>query len=283
MDRFLIAESVFNFSALKAPYWLTRESVQYLTVVGSHAYGTSTPESDFDFYGFCMPPLEYVFPHTAGYIEGFSENIPHFENFEVQHVSCKEIEFDATIYSIVKYFSLCMKGNPNMVDSLFTPNNCIVALSNIGTMVRKNANLFLSQRCWHSFKGMAYSHISRLRSGHTKEGRLYLAEKYGYDTKDAYHSIRMLLEIEMILREGTLDLEYHKDTLKGIREGAWSLIDVLEIADRKIIALDEFLSRNECAVPYSPDEKAIRSLLVKCLEEYYGNLDKIGFPLPLTK
>jgi predicted nucleotidyltransferase len=270
---------LWNLQKYNAPKWLTEDRVSYLTVMGSHAYGTNTPESDFDFYGFCLPPVEVTFPHLKGYVPGFSENVPNFENFQGLHLEDFDVQFDLTVYSLPRYFSLCMKGNPNMVDSLFTADECVVKQDNVGKMVRDNKNLFLSQRCWHSFKGMAYSHVSRLRSGHTKDGRMELANKFGYDTKDAYHCVRMLMEVDMVLHEGTLDLQRNKEMLKDVRNGSWTLNDVLDFFDRKMNDLDTFLSTGECAVPYGPDEKAITKLLVDCMEEKYGRLGVYGFGL----
>jgi hypothetical protein len=46
------------------PKFITKDSINFLTLVGSHAYGGATPESDYDYYGFMIPPLTEIFPHT---------------------------------------------------------------------------------------------------------------------------------------------------------------------------------------------------------------------------
>ena len=110
---------------IRPPHFLP-SNVMYETIMGSIAYGVSSEQSDRDIYGFCIPPKEDVFPHLDGEIPGFGEPKKRFEQFQESHVDDasaqggKGIEYDLTIYSIVKYMSLCMECNPNMIDSLFT-------------------------------------------------------------------------------------------------------------------------------------------------------------------
>jgi uncharacterized protein len=129
-------------------------SVQYETLMGSIAYGVSSDASDCDVYGFCMPPKEVVFPHLAGYIPDFSTQIPKFHQYQEHHIKESDTgkEWDLSIYSIVKYFKLCMGNNPNMIDSLFTASNMVISSTKIADMVRDNRKLFLCKKAWHSFK-----------------------------------------------------------------------------------------------------------------------------------
>jgi len=95
--------------------------LQYLTMMGSIAYGVSSDSSDVDIYGFCIPPKSVVFPHLDGVIHGFGRQIQNFEQYQQHHIKYADDEYDFTVYSIVKFFQLCMQNNPNMIDSLFVP------------------------------------------------------------------------------------------------------------------------------------------------------------------
>lgn len=53
-----------------APRWL-EPNLHYEVIMGSFAYGVNNKNSDKDIYGYAIPPLEYLFPHTIGYINGF--------------------------------------------------------------------------------------------------------------------------------------------------------------------------------------------------------------------
>ena len=250
----------------------------YITLMGSRAYGTYSELSDYDFYGFIVPPVEVVFPHLIGHINGFGRKHTPFEQYQIQHAQHPEFgEVDVTIYNIVKYFQLVMDGNPNMVDSLFTLNESVVRCDVVGEMVRENRRTFLSELMYHRHKGMAWSHASRLKSGSAKEGRKPNVEKYGYDVKDAYHSIRILLQIKEILLTGDLDLQGNAEYLKTIRNGCYSLEYVLAEFDEYIRQIDEIVETGLSVVPYSPDEIAITELLLDCLEESYGSLSKFGY------
>lgn len=259
------------------PKFLDESSLDYLTVMGSRAYGTNVESSDYDFYGFTVPPLNIIFPHLNGYIQGFGRTYTPFEQYQAQHVKHPEYgEIDITIYNIVKYFQLVMLGNPNMVDSIFTHDEEVVHSSHIARAVREYRHLFLSEKMYHSFKGMAFSHLSRLKSGSVKQGRVENQQKYGYDTKDAYHAIRILLQIRDALKTGDMNLKQYRYLLLDIRNGSHEVEEVLEYAESLLKELDEIVKLGS-AVPHSPDEKRLKELLVWCIESAHGDLKFTGF------
>src|SRR5262249_23542940 len=114
--------------ALIAPPSFVPANIHYETIMGSEAYGVSSGDSDKDVYGFCIPPKSYLFPHLAGEIEGFGRQKKRFEQYQQHHIEDKESGkvYDLSIYSIAKYFQLCMENNPNMIDSLYTPDFCVL-------------------------------------------------------------------------------------------------------------------------------------------------------------
>ena len=71
-------------------------------------------------------------------------------------------EWDVQIFNIVKFFELCRENNPNMIDSLFTPENCVVHCTAIGRMVRDNRRLFLSKEVWKKFRGYAHAQLKKM-------------------------------------------------------------------------------------------------------------------------
>ena len=83
------------------PKFITQDNLNYLTLMGSHAYGTATEKSDYDYYGFTIPPIEYVFPHTSGIVHGFGRQLKEFNQFQAQHLFFEFGEVDITVYSIV--------------------------------------------------------------------------------------------------------------------------------------------------------------------------------------
>lgn len=251
-------------------------SIQYETMMGSVAYGVSGDTSDVDIYGFCMPPKDIVFPHLAGYISGFSKNIPKFEQYQEHHLKDKERdkEYDISIYSIIKYFRLCMDNNPNMIDSLFTKREMVLTSTKISDMVRENRKMFLHKGAWHKFKGYAYSQLNKLQVKNPKPGtrRFEMVEKFGYDVKFAYHTCRLMSEVEQILTEGDIDLMRNKEQLKSIRRGEWSLEDIRNHFFEKEKGLETIYQTSKLRM--YPDEEGIKQLLINCIEEYYGTISK---------
>jgi predicted nucleotidyltransferase len=242
--------------------------------MGSVAYGVSSDDSDIDVYGFCIPKKDVIFPHLQGEILGFGRQVKRFNQWQEHHILDKDSgkEYDCSIYNIVKYFQLVMENNPNMIDSLFTPDRCVLHITKIGTMVRENRKLFLCKKAWHTFKGYAYSQSHKANLKQPQEGskRAQIVEKYGWDVKFGYHVVRLINEVEQILTEQDLDLQRSREQLKAVRRGEMSFEEVQKWFSDKEKALETVYS--ESKLRHSPDEDAIKQLLINCLEEHYGSL-----------
>lgn len=256
---------------LNCPGWLT-DNMMYETLMGSVCYGTNTDASDEDVYGFCIPPKNLVFPHLGGEIPGFGRQIQRFEQYQQHHIKDvgAEKEYDIQIFSVVKYFQLLMENNPNIIDSIFTPRNCVTHCNSIGNIVRDNRKKFLHKGCYHKFKGYAYSQLHKMDSTERTGKRKETFDKYGWDLKFGMHLVRLLLECEQILQTGDLDLQRDKEYLKSIRRGEVSREQVVEFFKAKEKYLEELYEKS--TLPYSPPEDSLRDLLLQCLEAHYGNL-----------
>lgn len=126
--------------------WLPERTL-YLTKYGSHAYGTSTPTSDLDVRGICVPPAEYFL--------GFSKN---FEQLVTN------TPVDLVVYGIVKFFKLASECNPSVIEILYTNESDILYLNNRILPLIENRDEFLSRRVKHTFSGYAMSQLKRIKT-----------------------------------------------------------------------------------------------------------------------
>lgn len=277
----MLLQDLEDRGLIQPPSWLS-SNCHYLSVVGSTAYAaqdTNAGDADWDIIGICTPKKEMVFPQIAGIIKNFGYQGENFDQWQQHKVHDKDAlngrgrEFDFAIYNIVKYFDLLMDNNPTVLDSLFTPRECILHITEVGNMIRDNRKLFLSKQCWARYKGYAMSQLHKMagmkRSGKRKE----IQDKWGWDLKFGMHVVRLLYEAEMILSEGDMDLRRHKEHLKSIRRGEMSEVDVRKWAADKERQLEEVFTKS--TLREKPDENEIKNLLVHCLEHHYGSLKSV--------
>jgi len=228
-------------------------NIQYETEVGSVAYGTSIDASDLDIYGFCIPPQHILFPHLVGIIPGFDRHVQSFDQYQQHHIVDPEAhagkgqEYDISVYNIVKYFRLCLDGNPNMVDSLFTAQDCVRFQTPLAVMVREGRRLFLSMNLVSKFRGYSLSQIKKMQNKSPASKRYWMIEKYGLDLKFAAHAKRLLLELD------------------------WTKEEVIDWVDSKALHLEKVRDSNN-VLPSKPREHEVKELLLNCLEHHYGSL-----------
>lgn len=301
-----------------------KNNVHYETIMGSYAYEVSGDLSDTDIYGFCIPYKSLLFPYAHGNIFGFGKKPEVFNQFQQHHIfdPSNKREYDLNIFNIVQYFQLCMECNPNMIDSLYTKNTCVLTSSQIANRVRENRDIFLSKLAWHKFKGYAFSQLTQMKNRATKEfvdqcikfgwdvnislediindtrvestqhqyfreligkieqngkgkrsKRLESIKKYGFDVKFGYHVVRLLDECDQILTMGRIDLTRDKERMKAVRAGEYTMEQICELFDQQMVYLEQV--HNESKLRYSPDEDAIKTLLLECLEMHFGNLNSV--------
>lgn len=260
--------------AITPPSFLP-DNTHYEVIMGSVAYGVSNDTSDMDIYGFCIPPKDEIFPHLRGEILGFGRHKQRFEQWQQHQIEDKEARkiYDFQIFSIVKYFQLVMENNPNMIDSLFVPINCILSITPVAQMVRDKRKIFLHKKSWHTFRGYSYAQLHKIetKTFEQNEKKQKEVEDFGYSVKFAYHVVRLLNEIEQILTTEDLILDQNKEQLKSIRRGEWSIDQIKEYFVTKEKQLEQLYIDSK--LPYGPNEEEIRNLLLNCLEAHYGSLD----------
>lgn len=238
-------------------------------LMGSTAYGSSTKSSDKDVHAITTPPLNMVFPHLTGHLVGFDDAPQSFDNFQQHHINVYDNSYDVVIHSIIKFFRLAMENNPNALDMLWVPDNCVLSIDDIGIYIRKNRARFLHKGSYYRFLGYAHSQFKKMENTKRSE----LVEEFGYDVKAFYHIARLTLQCEQVLEDHDMDFSENSDFLIEIRNGLFTL----DQAKGWYRNMEETLGRLylESTLQYAPDKKYIKNMLLECLEIKFGSLDLV--------
>ena len=126
------------------------KNIILLTLGGSHAYGTETPNSDLDIRGITLNSKTEILTD---------------ENFE----QVDDKVTDTVIYSFNKIIKLLLNLNPNTCEMLGCKPEHYLYLHPIGQELLDNAHLFLSKKCVNSFGGFANSQCRRMSNKAVRE------------------------------------------------------------------------------------------------------------------
>jgi uncharacterized protein len=100
--------------------------------------------------------------------------------------------------------------------------------------------------------------------------RSALEEKYGYDTKHAYHLVRLIRMCREILTTGKVLVKRpDREELLTIRNGAWSYEQLIEFADREEQELN-VLYNTTTVLPKAPDKEKLDDLCIRLVEQSLG-------------
>ena len=229
---------------------------------GSIAHGMYVPQEDpdsiddKDVMGVFVAPYQ----HYIGF--------PKKEHKEVAYK-----EWDVVCYELRKLIGLLLKGNPNVLSLLWVPDHHVIYERTGGALLRANKHIFVSKKVYHSFNGYAYSQFKKMTKfkfeGYMGKKRKGLVEKFGYDTKNAAHLIRLLKMGIKFLTEGTLYVERaDAEQLLSIKRGEWELAKVKEEAERLFILAEETYVKS--TLPAEPDKEAAEELLSRLICSRHG-------------
>lgn len=111
---------------------------------GSTAYGTNLPTSDIDKKGVYILPLEEILSGN------YQEQVNDTTN-------------DTVYYELNKFIRLAAKGNPNILEMLNFPKDCIIKTSTIWEAIVAYTPKFITKSCKEAFGGYAIAQIKKAK------------------------------------------------------------------------------------------------------------------------
>lgn len=240
---------------MKDQYLISDSNIILKAFSGSRLYGTDLPESDIDYVGIFIPPKELVFGLNT--VDQFHLN---------ELIEGKKIDY--TCYSLIKFIKLAINNNPNIISLLYTPESHIVSTTSYGELLLLNRELFLSKKAYITFKGYAKSQINKLTKKQRIGSRKEIVEKFGYDTKDAMHLLRLLYEcLDILVCKEIKYPSNQKDFFLRVRKGEIELEHVLSEALKLEAFIDEAYLKSD--LQENPDIESIEKLQIAMLENYW--------------
>lgn len=233
--------------------WL-EERIILLAVTGSHAYGTETENSDRDYRGVCIPPIEYYLGLAA-----FNE----YNNSGGKNFRNTKDDIDIRVMHINKFVKDALQGVPNNIELLFVRKEDFLRLTALGQELVNHRHLFLSKRIYKRFGGYASAQMQKLKTKKTHQtGRQDLVQRFGYDTKFFMHSVRLLTSAIEILETGEFSTyRPNRQLLLDCRFGKYSYEEALKLIDH----YDQQLKKayEHSSLPANPDYDRINRLLIE--------------------
>jgi hypothetical protein len=121
-----------------------------LTIRGSHAYGTNIETSDVDYAGVFIQSMDDILGNK--YVEQINDK-----------------SNDIVIYEIKRFLELLATNNPNILELLNTPKDCILYKDNSFDAILDNAESFITKACANSFGGYAIQQIKKAKGQDKKQ------------------------------------------------------------------------------------------------------------------
>lgn len=219
--------------------------------VGSRVHGLDLPGSaDRDEMGICLEPPEYVI--------GLRSFDQYIYRSGAEHTRSGHDDLDLTVYSLRKWTRLALDGNPTVLLPLFVPESEIVTVTDAGHDLRANAHRFVSRRAGERFLGYLRAQRDRMEGvrGGKHTNRPELVERHGFDTKYAYHMVRLGLQGVELLTTGRITLptpDPDRSWLLALRRGEHTRPQALE----RTGDLEERLTAlcRSSSLPESPDTR----------------------------
>ncbi|MBB4929743.1 hypothetical protein F4561_000563 [Lipingzhangella halophila] len=242
--------------------------------VGSGVHGiTVGDQDDRDEMGICVEPADYVV--------GLRSFEQYIYRSQPEGVRSGPGDLDLTVYSLRKWLRLALDGNPTVLLPLFVPDHEIVRATGLGRELRAASERIVSRRAGRRFLGYLNAQRERLlgQRGGRHTNRPELIERYGFDTKYAYHMVRLGVQGLELLETGRITLpvpEPWAPWLRALRQGGHTRQEALDAAASLQEQLETMLDRSP--LPEQPDTAWADAWLVSAHQRMWREWEEPGEP-----
>lgn len=230
--------------------------------VGSISHGTAgSVIDDEDIMGAFLPEPRSLY------------GVESFEHWDPVVSSDPELgNLDPVFYDIRKLHRLWLKGNPNVMCLLWMENRFYHFKSQrFFAPFIENREVYNSKLAYHALKGYARSQLHDMDKGVYKGymgvKRKELVDKFGYDTKSAAHTVRILRMGIEYLETGEYNiLRPDAEEIKKIKAGGWDRQVVLNEVDYLLKEMDKAAESSK--LPELPDKEHSTQILMSVLRDW---------------
>ena len=228
--------------------------LMFLTIGGSHAYGTNVEGSDVDIRGVALNSREDLL------------GLGKFEHYV-------DTATDTTVFSFNKIVKLLSNGNPNVLEVFGNSDDLVISYSPTTKLLMENKKLFLSKDAVKPFGGFVNDLIN-------KSGRLYIdmqGGRYGENDIDkarktlnklVMNANRLYLMAFDLFEKGEI-VTYRSNDIDLLQKFRFGEYDYLEW---RVHVLPVYEARMKCScenssLPEHVNMKAVNELVVTINEE----------------
>jgi len=247
------------------------DNLVYLCYRGSIAHNmyipSTSPDSvdDIDLLGVFLSPHNYYF----GISQAKSVNPATIEIMQ----EVDGVLLDCVFYEIKHFVGMALKSNPNIFISLWVDPEHQIHMSRLFKRLYDVRDHFLGRHnIYRAFTGYANDQMKDMtkfnKKGYMGEKRKKLIAKFGYDTKNAAHLIRLLNMGIETLDKGTINVArtHDRGVLLDIKTGKWPLQDVKARANDLFVIAEDAYKRS--TVREEPLRDEVEEILETILADY---------------
>jgi predicted nucleotidyltransferase len=241
--------------------------------VGSTAHGVNvSDQDDKDQMGVCVEPPDYICGlkpfQQHQYRTAWTRTLTG-KGTQPQPRS-QSGDLDLMIYSLRKWCSMALGGNPSVQLLLYSPKVIIDTPWGRSLRDEYSRKRFASKAVIYAFLNYMREQRLRLEGKIGQKGvkRPELIEQYGFDTKYAYHVLRLGIQGYEFATYGRLTLPMepvHQEFLIAVRTGHVTFEDVLAHAALRERDLEKSLGTS--TLPDEPDREGVDRWLMRCYQK----------------
>jgi predicted nucleotidyltransferase len=190
----------------------------------------------------------------------FLHDLPSLYGIRAPAETYTQHDPDVEVHEIAKYLRLTLQCNPNLLELLFLPADCVEFETYAWVELRRNRDRFLSERAVRSsYGGYAKQQLVRLQSrlAEGKEG--FSSDVKQRTSKHARHIFRLFWQGQQLLLRGEMDVRMTKNQRDLL---FWLGEQPVETIIAEFEAEDQMFQDTLSVLPDAPDEAWVNDFLI---------------------